>query len=224
MEKKYQFTGERKVISYAMAQGPSAEEKQSVLHRIRAVRSFGSVTEGDFGGCIYSEANFSHDGNAWVCYDAQVIGNALIITCSKVCDNAVVCDKATVEMNSEISGNVQIKGSSSIECDVIITDNAIVEDSNLCGRAYVHGNARIKDFDRGCCRLNVGGDTFIDSTDTFDGMKNFKIKNQQMEMYEAVLSIVKYWLLNGITPYRCEGSGFSTPAEFSKVFRKFFTW
>lgn len=42
------------------------------LYRIRAVRDFGSVKTGEFGGYIEKEENLSHFGNAWVSGDAKV--------------------------------------------------------------------------------------------------------------------------------------------------------
>ena len=46
------------------------------LYRIRAVRDFGSVKTGEFGGYIEKEENLSHFGDAWVYGDAWVSGNA----------------------------------------------------------------------------------------------------------------------------------------------------
>lgn len=42
------------------------------LYRIRAVRDFGSVKTGEFGGYIEKEENLSHFGNAWIYGDAEV--------------------------------------------------------------------------------------------------------------------------------------------------------
>ena len=48
------------------------------LYRIRAVRDFGSVKTGEFGGYIEKEENLSHFDNAWVCGDAWVFVNAWV--------------------------------------------------------------------------------------------------------------------------------------------------
>ena len=58
------------------------------LYRIRAVRDFGSVKTGEFGGYIEKEENLSHFGNAWVSGNAWVFDNA------RVYDNAWVFGKA----------------------------------------------------------------------------------------------------------------------------------
>ena len=58
--KKYEFTGETKVIENGF--------EKVELHRIRAVDTFGDVKTGDVGGWIESEKCLSCDGEAWV-YD-----------------------------------------------------------------------------------------------------------------------------------------------------------
>ena len=60
------------------------------LYRIRAVRDFGSVKTGEFGGYIEKEENLSHFGNAWVYGNAKVYGDA------KVSGKACVCGDAEV--------------------------------------------------------------------------------------------------------------------------------
>ena len=60
------------------------------LYRIRAVRDFGSVKTGEFGGYIEKEENLSHFGNAWVY------------------DNAWVCGDAKVYGDAWVSGNAEV--------------------------------------------------------------------------------------------------------------------
>lgn len=52
--KKYEFTGETKVMAGV------------TLKRIRALISFGFVAKGEIGGFIEDEKNLSHGRNAWV--------------------------------------------------------------------------------------------------------------------------------------------------------------
>ena len=54
------------------------------LYRIRAVRDFGSVKTGEFGGYIEKEENLSHFGNAWISGDAKVYGDARVFGDAKV--------------------------------------------------------------------------------------------------------------------------------------------
>ena len=60
------------------------------LYRIRAVRDFGSVKTGEFGGYIEKEENLSHFGDAWVSGDAKVYGNARVSGNAWVYGNAEV--------------------------------------------------------------------------------------------------------------------------------------
>ena len=46
------------------------------LHRIKAVRSFGDVKEGDLGGFVEKEENISEHFEAWGYDNAKVSGNA----------------------------------------------------------------------------------------------------------------------------------------------------
>lgn len=64
--KKYEFTGETKVMAGV------------TLKRIRALISFGFVAKGEIGGFIEDEKNLSHGGNAWVTDNARVTGNARV--------------------------------------------------------------------------------------------------------------------------------------------------
>jgi len=78
--KKYEFTGETKALDNGV-----------ILHRIRALRGFGSVKAGDLGGWIERESNLSHKGNCWVFDDAWVFGNALVSGNALVYGYAQVC-------------------------------------------------------------------------------------------------------------------------------------
>ena len=64
--KKYEFTGETKVIF------------GTTLHQIIAVRDFSDVISGEIGGWIEKEENLSHNGDARVYGDAWVSGNARV--------------------------------------------------------------------------------------------------------------------------------------------------
>ena len=84
------------------------------LYRIRAVRDFGSVKTGEFGGYIEKEENLSHFGDAWVYGNAKVYG------------------EARVSGNAWAYGEVQVAG------------NAwIYGDARVFGNAWVYGNAEV---------------------------------------------------------------------------------
>lgn len=96
------------------------------LYRIRALRDFGSISEGDVGGLIEKEENLSHYNNAWVFDDAKVYENA------KVFGDAVVSGDAKVFGNARVYGNAWV------------SENAKVsENAEVYGNAKVYGNARV---------------------------------------------------------------------------------
>ena len=64
--KKYELTSECKIFLGRK------------LFRIKALISFGDVSEGDIGGYIEKEDNLAQDGDAWVSGDAEVYGDARV--------------------------------------------------------------------------------------------------------------------------------------------------
>lgn len=74
--KKYEFTGETKRINTING--------TVTLHRIKASVTFGNIKSGDIGGWIEKKENLSHDGDAWVCENAQVYGNAQVYSSKHV--------------------------------------------------------------------------------------------------------------------------------------------
>ena len=96
------------------------------LYRIRAVRDFGSVKTGEFGGYIEKEENLSRFGNAWVSDNAWVFDNA------RVYDNAWVFGDAWVSGNARVSDNARVFG------------NAwVYGDARVSGNAWAYGNAEV---------------------------------------------------------------------------------
>ena len=155
MEKKYILTDETITLRCSV-----------ILHRIKAIRSFGNVKEGDLGGWIEKEDNLSHEGDCWVfdngmvcdnakVYDnanvygnakvsnnacvygnAKVYGNSYILLNSRVCDNAKIGDNAIVYDNAHVYGNVQVYGHAKVYNNACVFDNAKVYDD-----AYIYGDA-----------------------------------------------------------------------------------
>lgn len=54
------------------------------LYRIKALKDFHNVKEGEFGGYIESERNLSHEGDAWVSGNARVLGDARVLNRNSV--------------------------------------------------------------------------------------------------------------------------------------------
>ena len=83
--KKYEFTGETKEIRLLF--------RTATLHRIRATVAFGIVEVGDLGGWIEKEENLSHEGKAWVWGNAEVCGDAKVLSETHVLVNADICSR-----------------------------------------------------------------------------------------------------------------------------------
>lgn len=129
MDKKYELTYETTMVG------------DRRLHRIRAIRDFGTVKAGTVGGFIESEDNLSHDGNCWVGDGARVF------------ENASVSENAEVLGTVSIDGNAVIKGDSSVRGNVIV----IGENAKICDRATVQGYASIRG------NSIIGGNTIVEN-------------------------------------------------------------
>nr|DAF49599.1 MAG TPA: LbetaH [Myoviridae sp. ctuev19] len=170
MNKKYEFTGEEKVID------------THTLHRIRAVRDFGVVKAGDLGGWIEGEDNLSHDGYAWVYGEALVEGNAFVEGNARVGGNARVSGNALVTGNTLVSdaawvyGDARVKGNTYVGGDARVGGNAWVDgNANVSGDARVTGNAQVK----GCADFSIiGGFGRFFRTTTFFRCQDGKVRMQ----------------------------------------------
>lgn len=139
-----------------------------ILHRIRALRSFGSVGRGDLGGWIEHKRNLSHRGDCWVSGEAKVLNggrvteDAMLYDSCVVRDHAMVKGRAEVQDEAEISehaqvgdeacvaGKAQVGGFAKVVDRATVYDNAgvygwaiIADDANVHGTAEVGGKVAI---------------------------------------------------------------------------------
>ena len=77
--KKYRLTDEKIIVGCR------------TLYRIQALRDFGDVKEGEFGGWIESEKNLSHEGSAWIYGDARVSGDAWVYGDADIKHSSDIC-------------------------------------------------------------------------------------------------------------------------------------
>ena len=108
------------------------------LYRIRAVRDFGSVKTGEFGGYIEKEENLSHFGNAWIYGDARVFGNAWVYSDARVSENAWVYGDARVSGDARVYGDARVSENAWVYGDARVSGDARVFDN-----AWVYGNAEV---------------------------------------------------------------------------------
>ena len=117
------------------------------LHRIKALKDFGSVHKGDIGGFVEKKTNLSQKGNCWIFNDAKVFDNAIVYDDAKVSDdaevygNAKVYDKANVYNDAWAFGNAEIFGDANVYDNALVCDDAVV-----CGNARVFGNAEVYNY------------------------------------------------------------------------------
>ena len=85
-------------------------------YKLKALKEFGNVKEGDAGGYVRGYHNLSQFGDCWIYDDsivfgyAEVSGNAQVKYDSKVFEYAKISDDARI-MRSIISGDAKISGS-----------------------------------------------------------------------------------------------------------------
>lgn len=126
------------------------------LHRIKAVKNFGSVKAGEFGGWIENEKNLSQDDNAWIYSEAMVLdnakvfGNAKILGNAHIFGNAKVFDSARVYYYARVYGDAIVHNNAIVYDNAIVSDNAMVydyaevcENAKVCDNAEVYGLTRI---------------------------------------------------------------------------------
>lgn len=77
--KKYRLTDDKIIVGCR------------TLYRIQALRDFGDVKEGEFGGWIESEKNLSHEGSAWVSGNARVYGDAWVSGDADIKHSSDIC-------------------------------------------------------------------------------------------------------------------------------------
>jgi len=103
---------------YILLENDTKNFECRILHRIKAVRDFGHIRDGDIGGYLESERNLSHKGNCWVYDEAMVFEDATVTDKSMIFDKAIIygtvkiCGKSIVCGNTMISGNVKIYNNS----------------------------------------------------------------------------------------------------------------
>ena len=167
MEKKYEITKETmKVIG---------NNGKKTLHRIKALKDFGNVKKGDFGGFVENESNLSQEGDCWIFDNAICCGNAIVYENAIVGENAMVHENASIRGsakvygNTTISGNTRIRGysrilgSAKVYGNTTISGNTIIGDnSRIYGNAVIYGNSKILG------RSKIFGNAILENVESSD--------------------------------------------------------
>ena len=144
------------------------------LYRIKALKDFGNVKNGDIGGYVEGEKNLSQYGDCWI-YDnaivsdnAQVCNNARVYDNARVHDNAQVCDNVIVRDNVQICGDAFVMGNVKVCDNAQIYGNAYLHDNaKVCGDAHVYGDTEVSG------NAEVSGDAIISSDKDYIIFKNW---------------------------------------------------
>jgi UDP-3-O-[3-hydroxymyristoyl] glucosamine N-acyltransferase len=116
------------------------------LQRIRAVRSFGTISEGSIGGYIEYDENLSHNDNCWVADNAIAAGE------SRVRRNALLRDNAYIDDHVVVSDETIIQNNSILRDDVLVYGHAVIgSQSFLTGSVTVCGHVHIFCIPRPTC-------------------------------------------------------------------------
>ena len=110
------------------------------LHRIKALRDFGSVKAGELGGWIESEENLSQADNAWVYNNAKVFDKARVYSDAAVSDDATVCGYAIVNDNARVYDNAEVSDYAEVFENAIVFGHA-----KVYGKATINGDAKVYD-------------------------------------------------------------------------------
>lgn len=92
--KKYKLTNE------------TVKVNGTTLHRIKALKDFGTVKKGNLGGYIEKESNLSQYGLCWVYDDAKVLGDAQVHGDAQIFGSAQIFGDAQIFGSAYIYGNV----------------------------------------------------------------------------------------------------------------------
>lgn len=134
MTKRYKLM-KPSVQKYRLTNRTTWHHSGRTLYQIQALKSFGNVKAGDFGGWVESYDNLSQFDNCWIYKNAKVFGKA------KVSDDAVVKENAIVSENALIYDFAQVYGSATVYGNARISNKA-----QVYGHSKIYGKARIEMF------------------------------------------------------------------------------
>ena len=132
MNKKYELTDESIICNGRK------------LYRIRALKDFSDIKNGDLGGYVESEYNLSQEDNCWIYDNAKVYDDAEVSGKAEVFGNAEVYDNAEVFEDALVFGNAKINSHALVYGYAEVYSNALVcEDTEVYGHAEIYGNTQV---------------------------------------------------------------------------------
>lgn len=187
------------------------------LYRIRALKDFGDVKEGDLGGWIDDDRALSFSGNCWVYGNAKVFGGLTGLGYSQVTGDAKVMDNAVMGERTSIKGNAILFGDASIEVTRLKPSVAIRGEMKIGTSARITNPHQIVYFSpeyedyplikNMTCYIDINGDVCLTSAEWFGNvityhlndfrprMKNlFNLTRKQEKIYRDIFDYIEYYL------------------------------
>ncbi|AJD93270.1 hypothetical protein JMA_39520 (plasmid) [Jeotgalibacillus malaysiensis] len=184
MEKKYEFTGNTKVVLAwkFVNDNPDCgiEQVELTVHEIRALKSFDirgkHIEKGGIGGYIESEESLSQYDNSWVDKVSVVCNGAIIEENSLLQHSRIVGDirvrntgvaSSTIVMTLEETGhylkNTQVSHSKMLDMIGMFVEGGELSNLNMaeCGYIKTSGNIILKSL--GDSHISVSGDAVFDN-------------------------------------------------------------
>lgn len=140
--KKYEFTGETKIVD------------GHTVRRIKALENFGCVRGfpvgvGEIGGWIEHEGNLFD--NAWISGNAVIYGGAMAK------NNSYICCRAKVHGTAIVAGDFSVGGDAEVYGDVLAIGKGIINDEvKVYGNATIKGDVVVHD------NVEISGDAYIE--------------------------------------------------------------
>ena len=107
------------------------------LHRIKALKDFRDVKQGDVGGYIESESNLSQEGDCWIYDNAKSMDNSRMYGNSRMYDDSKMYNSSAMHEDSRMYDDSEMHGNS-----------IMYGDSELNNKAKLYGKltSKVDDF------------------------------------------------------------------------------
>ena len=148
--------------------------KPVTLHRIRALKDFGDVKAGEFGGWVEHEGNLSQSDNCWLYDEGTVCGNGKVSDCGVVCDHGAVSDNGIVRGhgmvykygrifdNGKLFDNGEVYDHGVVSGNGVVCDYGVVSGNGwVCGRGVVQNHGVVSDYGIVCDYSVVSGNGMV---------------------------------------------------------------
>lgn len=155
------------------------------VYRIKALKSFSDVTEGDLGGWIHSESNLSQENDCWVYDESTVTGNI------EICENATVRGQSKVHgLSNTYIGSFAKIADSNINLETGRITVSDIKSSTINGGTFIDGCSIDGASTIYSCNLlncDIKGDVTIQERATIEGYsiagKGILISGKNTKLY-----------------------------------------